>query len=558
MKKLNDSREFWVRQRYDERGQTTIIIVLALSLFLLAFTGLAVDYSNLWFHRQAAQGAADAACQAGAMDMYLLATGSVVGSPASFSPGFAPTALGNHVCSATDAAVPCKYASLNAYSGAGLTVGTESNEVKFSFPSTISGVTAPLTTLTSVPFMRVDVTDRVRVYLASLITGAKTQDVLATAKCGLVQAKSPIPIIILHPTMASSFSFVGNPNVAITGGPSQSIQVNSSNSGAVSYPWGNGLVDLSLGGPDGTGSTFGVFGGASNPPCTSPCKNWNDGTTGQWSSPSSPDSDPFASLLAPTNTGTCVNKYNGTVCKDLVVHYGATVDATHDPGCPVNILEVSPPRFCTRYWPGTHGAISIANENALFVPGVYYMTGNLSLGANSVARPSAATGDGSSGTMFYLSGTSGIDLGATSGGGWTNKFPLASFNTSSPVPVECGTTPVTIPATLNGNIFLGPCTGTYGDPLGQYRGMIFFHDRATAPTNLKLRGGSGLLVAGNMYFHQDTTFGDQLSLYGNTGSDTRVLGDIVLDQLQLGGGGTINMELNPAAAYSVLKVALLQ
>jgi uncharacterized membrane protein len=41
-----------------------------LSLFLLAVLAFAVDYTNIWFQRQQMQTAADAACQAGAMDVY--------------------------------------------------------------------------------------------------------------------------------------------------------------------------------------------------------------------------------------------------------------------------------------------------------------------------------------------------------------------------------------------------------------------------------------------------------------------------------------------------------
>ena len=56
-----------------ERGQTSIIVILALSVFLLGAIGFAVDIANLWFHRQSAQNAADAACTASAMDMLMAA-----------------------------------------------------------------------------------------------------------------------------------------------------------------------------------------------------------------------------------------------------------------------------------------------------------------------------------------------------------------------------------------------------------------------------------------------------------------------------------------------------
>src|SRR2546430_17513627 len=46
-------------------GQVTITVVLAMGIFLLGAMGFAVDMANLWFHRQSAQIAADAACTAG-------------------------------------------------------------------------------------------------------------------------------------------------------------------------------------------------------------------------------------------------------------------------------------------------------------------------------------------------------------------------------------------------------------------------------------------------------------------------------------------------------------
>src|SRR5580698_10314663 len=103
-----------------ERGQVSIVVLLMLSVFVLAVLAFAVDYTNLWFQRQQLQTAADAACQAGAMDMYQLING------ASYPPiGFVPGTAGS--CSAYGSAGPsmCWYASkngLNGYSGGTATV----------------------------------------------------------------------------------------------------------------------------------------------------------------------------------------------------------------------------------------------------------------------------------------------------------------------------------------------------------------------------------------------------------------------------------------------------
>src|ERR1041385_6690856 len=56
-------------ERPREKGQAIVLVMISLGLFVLVAVALAVDYSYLWFHRQTAQNAADAACTAGAMDM---------------------------------------------------------------------------------------------------------------------------------------------------------------------------------------------------------------------------------------------------------------------------------------------------------------------------------------------------------------------------------------------------------------------------------------------------------------------------------------------------------
>ncbi len=56
---------------HSQRGQAFLIVAIFVGIFLLAVMGLATDYAQLWAHRQIAQGAADAACQAGAADLFL-------------------------------------------------------------------------------------------------------------------------------------------------------------------------------------------------------------------------------------------------------------------------------------------------------------------------------------------------------------------------------------------------------------------------------------------------------------------------------------------------------
>ncbi len=591
MKKLNHSRESFVYGRHSERGQIAIIVVLALGLFLLAFTGLAVDYSNLWFHRQAAQGAADAACQAGAMDMYNLAGGAVSGTPATFNPGFTPTAGASLDCSANSTATPCKYAALNGYSGTGLVGATASNDVTFSFPATTSipGVTAPPASLAAVPFMRVDVVDRVKVYLSGLITRSRTQDVRATAKCGLVLATSPIPIIILNPSLPGSLSTNGtNATIAIQGGPQRSIQVNSLSATAVGGSGGNGnftgTIDLHLGGPaiPPTGSDLGTAGGPATPVGT-----FKPGSTGHWYI-SSPIIDPFATLAAPPKPGAPVVPASWPA---WCTSSPCNVDHGFNK-CPAAGLHTDRPAGgCWEYAPGYYpsgicigggGSCSTGPKVAIFDAGIYWIENGLKLKSGSIVRPSNLdnTANGMGGTLFYFSGTESVsvtsDSGATTAGidvFDTSRVPCSAPG-SSPLPAG-------VPPSLNGNELLAPCVGPYGDPpLGLNRGILFFQDRSTLMSSgATWQGGGDFLLAGTMYFHQCHTNGTDttgtscsgsayssglktnqaaLSLGGNSGSGTYLLGEIIVDTLSLGGNPTINMDLNPNATFSILKVALLQ
>ena len=74
-----------------ESGKIMVSLLLMLAIFLLVMVGFAVDLTNLWFHRQAAQTAADAACQAAAMDMLMVAVGTPMPNMG-FTPGTPGTA----------------------------------------------------------------------------------------------------------------------------------------------------------------------------------------------------------------------------------------------------------------------------------------------------------------------------------------------------------------------------------------------------------------------------------------------------------------------------------
>lgn len=559
-------------RRRSERGQTMLLVLLALGLFLLGALAFGVDIASLWFHRQTAQTAADAACTAGIMDTLYQAEGistySWIGSTTDCS--------GNS--SGATAISPCWYAAKNGYSGADVSAGVPSVKLSYPAASSLSGLvpacgpsgpTGPVCVpgFVTHPLLQVNVNDSVRVFFAALLNGGKTtMNVGAKAVCGVLETQSPIPILVLDPSQppgngkknGSALSVQGTPTIAVVGGPSQSIQVNSNQSNAVNIG-GSATINLSQGGPNNTGSTLGSYGG----PNTAP-SGFIAGTTGGWVSPSTIISDPFAQLAAPAQPG---NTETGP--------YATGVTGN---GCPAGTSG-----GCDEYTPGYYpGGILVKNATAIFDPGIYYVGGSgFTAAANSCMRPSTATGSGIGGTMFYLAGSGTVSVASNSG-----STCAASFDTSTGAlgtGVKCtatSTIPNNLPTTLTGNVLLAPCTGTYGDPLealgqtdplGEQRGMLLFQDRSATLLNPSWGGGGTFLLAGTMYFHSCNASGtgtncslppnyeeDVFTLQGNSGSGTYVLGDIVTDNLILGGTSAITMDLNPTSAYYILKATLLQ
>jgi hypothetical protein len=533
-----------------EQGQIIVFVVLAMSSFLLGLIGFATDYTRLWYQRQAIQGAADATCQAGGMDLLLYAEGQ-----ATPKMNFTPSPGGTINCASAPTAAPCIIAKFNGYDGA-----VAANKVVMSFPTTVSGAPAPPPGV-AVPYIQIDITEQVPVYFSRLLTRKSTSAVSTSATCGLSAPAGPVPIAVLHPTDPLAINMSGTQaTISIIGGPQRSIQVNSSNTPSTVNL---STIDLHLAGPNNTGGDFAVFGG----PVAAP-GSVNFGSTGNWVYPATPVSDPYAQVSAPSKpaTGTKWPAKKGVPCGTL------------GPGC-YKYDGCPDTNGCDEYSRGYYtSGITVKNVTAIFQPGVYYLAGQgLQLQSNGNVRTSTAVGDGSGGVVFFFSGAATLSVAANSGNGTTDAYYLSGSASPNGVPsraLQCpggAANPPGLPATVNGNVLLGPCTGTYGDPTSQYRGFAFFQDRSAAAAP-SWQGGGSTLVAGFMYFHQcrgDGTglncsapgaggYGTTFNLGGNPGSGSYTVGSIVTDRIAMNGNPGISMILSPLKMFGQMKVVFLK
>jgi hypothetical protein len=514
---------------------------------MLAGLAFAVDLANMWFHRQSTQSAADAACQAGAMDM-LATTSGVQLNSMGFTPGTASS------CTASASATMCSYAGFNGYKGDGpqpaSNIKSAWNTVSWTFPSSVAGVTAPPPSLTATPYMQVSVVESVKTYFMGIFTGSSYQKVNSTSTCGLAQSKVAAPMVVLNPTVSGSLSSNGGGGFKVLGGPQRSIQVNSTSSSAVTLG-STGLLDLSLGGPSHTGSDIGIVG-----PNTAPGGGFTLGTTGTWRPNVLPIPDPYAAVPPPNSVK--------SLTPSTTVN-GKSVAYKTD-GCP------DQRNSCQEYGPGYYpSGINIAggSTTAIFLPGIYYLNGPLSSNAqNNLRNAKPAGGQPTDGVMFYFlsgsfsfTGGSGADNSA-----WVDPVKSTDLTCDGSAPPSA----LNMPASISGNVLIAQCTnnGTYWDSAGDTtdslgtpgtpgtRGILAFqaHTNTTSPS---LTGSGGLAFAGALYFHS-TNYADVLNMNGNGSSGTFILGEIIADQITAGGNGAINLALNPQPSTLVLKAATFQ
>ena len=295
-----------------EKGQILVLTVLFLAIFLLGFVGIATDYTNIWYQRQLAQSAADAACQAAGVDLLLVAEGQ-----ATPKMNFVPSVGATISCAASPTAAPCLIA---AYNGTDGTLAT--NTVSMSFPASFGALAGPPGV--KVPYVQLNVTRNATAYFSSLLTGKKTIAIHATATCGLTSPNSAPPIVVLHPTSAQAIGMNGAKDaITVVGGPATSIQVNSNGNGTGSAVRLS-TIDLSHAGPNNNGGNFAIFGG----PATAPGSVSFGTLPGQWLYPSLPIPDPYAQYSAPAKPAAGVFspalKQNDAKCKAAIPQGGAT------------------------------------------------------------------------------------------------------------------------------------------------------------------------------------------------------------------------------------------
>jgi hypothetical protein len=558
-----------------------------------------VDLSSMWFHRQTAQSAADAACVAGAMDMLYLHNGTITSSP-----GFTVGTAGD--CASSSSAALCQYAQFNGYtattSAAAWSPATAGGAVAVSwtFPGSVTGVkTASGITY---PFLTVLVQEKPLTWFMGMV-GVKSMAVAASCTCGLPPGAAPPPLVILNPTINSALTISGGAHIVIAGGSQTSIQVNSSANGspsandpsnAVYCNGGNGYpIDTSTAGPSGTGGNVAVVGGPITNQFCGANYIMNNTTHALWKSPVAVAADPYASVPAPTQPAGKVLEAVTPVAT-VAQGYTPTSDATYGytsgtwvasgtDSCPNtaahqhyltysstyplnggniygNCLEFTP-----GYYPNGIDTTSLAgysNDVVIFMPGVYYLNGNLNVGSATTLRNAWVGSQPSTlGVMFYfLTGGPLFSGGSGAASGSITSVPSYYLNCSSTI------SPVGTPASLTGNILLSQCgaAGTYiGAPSSDTysttgsRGLLFFAAHSNTYNATLIGAGASLNFSGALYFHNNS-YADLVELDGAGGSTTYAIGMIVVDRLTLSGSGIININVTSVTGSTPSEVGVFQ
>jgi hypothetical protein len=552
----------------------------------------------VWFRQQAAQTAADASCLAGAMDMLYLQNGKITSSP-SFTAGTAGD------CYSSSAAAVCKYAGFNGYvattSASSWSSSTAAGAVavNWTFPSSVSGVTGAGI---SNPFLRVVVQQNVPTWFMKLL-GVSAMRAGASCTCGLPPGPPGPALVILNPTIGGALTISGGAHIVIVGGPSASIEVNSSANGAPSSDTssnavycngGNGYpIDTSAAGPSGQGGLLEIVGGPTTNVYCGAQTILNDPSNVLWKSSSQAAADPFSSVSVPTRpagkvaeavtpVATVAQGYTPTSDPTYGYTSGTWVASGTD-SCPNTAAEQHYLTYsstypynsgniygnCLEFNPGyypsginTTSLAGYANDVVIFMPGVYYLNGNLTVGSATTIRNAwVGTQPSTQGVMFYfLTGGPVFSGGSGAASSSINTVPSYYFNCSST------STPTGMPASLTGNVLVSQCTagGTYvGSPSSDsysstgLRGLLFFTDHGNTYNQTLMGAGATLNFTGALYFH-NSSYADVVGFNGAGASTTYAIGNMVVDQLNLSGSGTIHMGLTGSATQGAPEVGVFQ
>ena len=170
-----------------ETGQSVLLLIVGLSLFLIGALGLALDGGQMYAQRQMAQSAADAAAEAGILSI-LGGTNATSAFP--FGTGTPPIPF---TCSTTDGRTPCVYWRTNGFGE------TASDTVSIDYPATMAGV--PLSS-DPVPAIRVTVRRTLNTGLIRFI-GPSTTSISAIGVAAIVNQNNRVPLLVTHPTFPS-------------------------------------------------------------------------------------------------------------------------------------------------------------------------------------------------------------------------------------------------------------------------------------------------------------------------------------------------------------------
>jgi hypothetical protein len=421
-----------------QKGQATLLVVVAMSVFVIGALGLAIDGSQMYAQRQMAQAAADAAAQAGIMSIFKGTNGT---SAFPFGTGSPPIA--SYICTTTDGRTPCVYARYNGFGA------TSSDSVTLSFPSAVSGVTlSPVT----VPALKVSVQRTLRTGLIRFIPGVPpTSRVTASATAGLVGSVSASCVYVLDPSAANAFQATNGTQVAISG---CSIISDSTSNSAI----------LINGGSTVTASAIAAVGGAvvSNGGVANPAP-----ITGIANVP-----DPFKTVPAPP-VGSCDftnfsrgsgtwTLFPGVYCGGISLHNGA-------------VTTFSPGQYIVN-----GGGLSIAGGTTTGSNVMLYLTGtNTTYGSVIISNGASVTLSAQSsgpylGLLFYQDRSVTSSVNAQFIGGSTMQLTGSLYFPTTNLSYSNGSSAVTYSTGLVAKqiAFSGGSTNILYDPTGLKTGLF--------------------------------------------------------------------------------------